>query len=102
MWMLGTTKTTKPKSGALRPLKKRSSSTDVPTADELPVTRAMLSAVRTELFERIDQAKTELRAEIQQVRVELQEVKAEIHGLKADMARLLFLVEEQNSRNKVV
>ena len=87
-----------------------------PTAAELPVTRAMLGAVRTELLERIDQAKSELRAEIQQVRAEVHELRAEvhelraevqsmkadIHGMRADIARMTLLFEEQNARNKVV
>jgi septal ring factor EnvC (AmiA/AmiB activator) len=80
----------------------------------------MLGEVRTELLERIDQSKNELRAEIQQVktelRAEIQElrgeisevkvgllaVQAELHAVRADVARIAFLVEEQNARNKVV
>jgi septal ring factor EnvC (AmiA/AmiB activator) len=102
-----------------------------PTAAELPVTRAMHSELRTELFERIDQTKSELRAEIHQtkselraeihqtkseLRAEIHEVKADVrelrvtvhrleagqHEVKAEMARVAFLVEEQNARNKVV
>lgn len=58
------------------------------TADDVPVTRGMLAEVRSELFSRIDQAKLELRGEIL--------------GIKADIARLGFLIEEQNARNKIV
>jgi hypothetical protein len=93
---------------------------EVPTAGELPVTRTMLSEVRTELIERIEHSKSELRAEMQLVKGELREeirqVKAEVHeikvrmhaheaglhGVKAELARLALLVEEQNARNKVV
>lgn len=65
------------------------------TADDVPVTAGMLAEVRSELLSRIDQTKLELRAEIQ-------EVKAELVGIKADVARLGFLIEEQNARNKIV
>jgi chromosome segregation ATPase len=87
-----------------------------PTAAELPATRVMLGAVRTELLERIDQTKHELKAEIQEVKAEIQEVRAEVHalkgevhdvkaglhGLQAAMARITLLFEEQNARNKIV
>ena len=87
------------------------------SAAELPATRAMLGAVRTELLERIDQTKVELRTEIQEtkaeLRAEIQDVKVELgarlgrveaglHEVKAEVARVAFLVEEQNARNKVV
>ncbi|MCC6558498.1 MAG: hypothetical protein IT372_36635 [Polyangiaceae bacterium] len=65
------------------------------TADELPVTRRMLVEVRGELLSRIDQTKEELKADIQAVKVD-------VHGVKADVARMLFLMEDQNARNKVV
>lgn len=111
---------------------RRSSKTPTPvSAAELPVTRAMLGEVRTELFERIDQSKNELRAEIQEakaelgaridhLRAEVHEVKAELsarldrleagqhrleaglHEVKAEVARVALLVEEQNARNRVV
>jgi len=88
----------------------------VPTAAEVPITRAMLSEVRTELLERIDQAKHELKAEIHGLKGEVHEVKAGLHqvearlhgveaglhGMRAEMARMATLLEEQNSRNKVV
>ena len=91
-----------------------------PTAAELPATRGMLGEVRNELLERIDQSKDELRGEIHQVKDELRgeihQVKTELsqiaiglhavqgglHAVRADMARIAFLVEEQNARNKVV
>src|SRR4051812_1728516 len=87
-----------------------------PKAAELPVTRAMLGEVRTELFQRIDQSKSELRAEIQEVKAEVHQVKAELHGVQAglhgvqaglhavqaEVARIGFLFEEQNACNKVV
>ena len=72
-----------------------SRSTNVPTAAELPVTRAMLGEARTELLERIAQVQDALEAKIH-------EVKAEIHEVKGGMARMLLLLEEQNARNKVV
>ena len=69
----------------------------------------MLSGVRTELLERIDQVKNELKADIHELRAEIHGVKAdihgvkaEIHGVKAEVARIAFLIEEQNARNKVV
>ena len=55
----------------------------------------MLAEARTELLERVDGLRDELKAEIH-------EVKAEIHEVKAQVARIAFLVEEQNARNKVV
>lgn len=101
----------------------RPSARRAPTAAEVPVTRAMLGEVRTELLERIDQAKDELRAEIHgvraelhhlkaevhelraeihEVKAELHEVKAGLHGVQAEVARIGLLIEEQNARNKVV
>lgn len=74
----------------------------MPTADELPVTRAMLSAVRTELLERVDQVQDKLEAKIHEVRAEVREIKADIHEIKGGMARMTLLLEEQNARNKVV
>lgn len=83
------------------------------TADDVPVTRGMIVAMRTELLERIDQGREEakaankrLDAKIDSVRAEMRaeihEVKAEIHEVKAGVARIEALVEEQNARNKVV
>jgi chromosome segregation ATPase len=96
-------------------------------AADVPVTRAMLGGVRTELLQRIDQAreeakegtqkldakidgvKAELKADIHKVKTELHEVKADlhnvkgaVHGMQAQMARIELLVEEQNARNKIV
>jgi hypothetical protein len=87
----------------------------------------MLGHLRTEVFVRIDQSESGLRAEIHQakseLRAEIHEVKADVrdlrvtvtrleagqhrleaaqHELKAEMARVAFLVEEQNVRNKVL
>jgi chromosome segregation ATPase len=98
-----------------------------PTANEVPVTRGMLTGVRTELLQRIDQGREEakaenqeldgkidtVRAEIHELRGELKgdmhrleagihEVKAELHEVKAGMARIEVLVEEQNARNRIV
>jgi hypothetical protein len=75
-----------------RPKRKASSpvsrSSEVPTAAEVPVTRAMLGEVRTELLERID--------------ARFHELEADIHDVKAGMARMTLLIEEQDTRNKVV
>jgi chromosome segregation ATPase len=102
-----------------------------PTAAEVPVTYAMLREVRTELLERIDQAKAELRSDMQrmearldakidaqgislrsemaELRAEVKEVKAdltalrgEVHGMRAELARVASMVEEQNARNRIV
>ena len=73
----------------------------------------MLGAVRDELLERIDQSREEARSDflrldgkIDAVKAELKAeiggVKADIHELKAGQARMLFLIEEQNARNKIV
>lgn len=59
-----------------------------PLNDDVPVTRGMLTGVRTELIERIDATRAELKAEIRDV--------------KAGLARIEVLVEEQNARNKIV
>jgi septal ring factor EnvC (AmiA/AmiB activator) len=82
-------------------------------ADEVPVTRGALAGVRTELLQRIDQAREEARADnqkldgkIEAVRAELRagfhEVRAELHEVKAAVARIEVLVEEQNARNRIV
>ncbi len=67
----------------------------MPSAAEVPVTRAMLGEVRTELIELIDARFHELKADIH-------ELKADIHEIKSGMARMMLLLEEQNARNKVV
>jgi chromosome segregation ATPase len=101
------------------------------TAGEVPVTRAMLGSVRTEVLQRIDQAreeakadtqkldakidtvkaelkadihevKAELKADIHEVKADIHQVKAAMHTMQAQMARIELLVEEQNARNKVV
>jgi hypothetical protein len=91
------------------------------------VTRALLGDVRTELLERIDQARNEfqagilgLRGDVNEARASLGSVAASVsalktelkadnhrleaglHEVKAEVARVAFLVEEQNVRNKVV
>jgi uncharacterized protein (UPF0335 family) len=81
----------KPSKQAARP-KKPSARTTAPTAAELPVTRAMLTDVRTELLERIDQAKHELGAEIAGVKAELG---AEIAGVKAELRAGLHDMQAQ-------
>ena len=72
------------------------------TSDEVPVTRGMLAGVRTELLQRIDAARAELKSEIHEVKAEIHQVKAEIHEVKAGIARIEVLVEEQNARNRIV
>jgi hypothetical protein len=62
-------------------LAKAGSVSSVPALDDVPATRGMLNATRIELLERIDGIES---------------------SLKADIARVIYLVEEQNSRNKVV
>jgi uncharacterized protein (UPF0335 family) len=76
--------------------------TEAPKADEVPVTAAMLRETRTELLERIDQAKSELRAEFAELRAEVHSLRADVHGMRAEIARIGLLVEEQNARNKIV
>jgi chromosome segregation ATPase len=56
-----------------------------PTADEVPVTRGMLTGVRTELFQRIDQGREEARAENQRLDGKIDAVRAEIHELRAEL-----------------
>jgi hypothetical protein len=101
---------------------RRSPEPTVPeNADQLPVTRAMLMGVRTEVIERItavderlggaiEHVETKLTGEIARVeskltgeivRVEAR-LSAQYHDLKADVARLGVLIEEQNARNSVV
>ena len=62
----------------------------------------MLAGVRTELLQRIDAARAELKSEIHEVKAEIHQVKAEIHEVKAGIARIEVLVEEQNARNRIV
>src|SRR5262249_36350819 len=78
--------------------------------------RGEIHLVKTELRAEIHQVKTELQAEIHQVKAGLHTVQiglndvqggllavqAGLHGVRGDMARIGFLVEEQNARNKVV
>jgi len=90
-----------------------SSKASAPTAAEVPVTAAMLGSVRTEVLQRIDQAREEARADNlrldakidavkAELKAELHGVKAGLHEVKAGMARIEVLVEEQNARNKIV
>lgn len=109
-------KRTSPDAKRASPRPSASRSASVPTADELPVTRAMLGELRTELLERIAQVHDALEARFHEVKAEIHEVKADIHSVKADihdvkadihelkagMARMLLLIEEQNARNRVV
>ncbi len=96
----------------------------IPTANEVPATCGMLGAVRTELLERIDQSRFELRAEMREMKHELRAemhemkgelraeigavavgldgVRAELYGVKAEVSRIACLMEEQNARNKIV
>jgi chromosome segregation ATPase len=80
----------------------------------------MLGSVRTEVLQRIDQAREEAKADTQKLDAKIDAVKAELktdmhamqaqmhgmqaqmHGMQAQMARIELLVEEQNSRNKIV
>jgi uncharacterized protein YPO0396 len=55
------------------------------TADEVPVTRAMLAGVRTELLERIDQGRAEAKADNQKLEAKIDAVHAELHEMKAEM-----------------
>jgi septal ring factor EnvC (AmiA/AmiB activator) len=89
------------------------SSASAPAAADVPVTGVMLGKVRTEVLQRIDQAREEARADNQrldakidavraELKADLHEVKAGMHGMQAQMARIEVLVEEQNARNKIV
>jgi chromosome segregation ATPase len=53
-----------------------------PKADEVPVTRAMLDGVRTEVLQRIDLARAEAKADTAELKAELI---AEIHGMRGQM-----------------
>ena len=48
------------------------------------------------------QMKEELRGEIRQHGVELAAMRNDIVGLRVDVSRVLYLVEEQNARNRIV
>src|SRR5262249_46470535 len=76
---------------------------DAPTAAEVPVSRAMLAGVRTEILQRIDHARREAKVDAQQLDAKIDSVKAElnaelnsvkaeltaeINGVKADIQRL--------------
>ncbi len=99
----------------------------IPVAADVPATSGMLSGVRIELIERIEQSREEananslrLNAKIDAVDAKVDavdakvdavnakidvvsaELKAQMHGMQGQMARIEVLVEEQNSRNKVV
>ena len=54
----------------------------IPTANDVPATCGMLGAVRTELLERIDQSRFELRAEMREMKHEL---RAEMHEMKGEL-----------------
>jgi outer membrane murein-binding lipoprotein Lpp len=93
---------------------------DTLTAADVPVTRAMLGSVRTEVLQRIDEVKADVQrldAKIDAVKAEMNAgingMQAQINGMQpqmngmhaqtqAKLARIEFLVEEQNARNKVV
>ncbi len=63
-------------------LAKAGLSAGIPGVDDVPATAGMLRGLRTELFERIDQTKHELRAEVSQTKHEL---RAEIQGVKTEL-----------------
>ena len=69
--------------------------------------------MKDELVQRIEQGdnqlrddmrqmKEELRGEIRQHGVELAAMRNDIVGLRVDVSRVLYLVEEQNARNRIV
>jgi chromosome segregation ATPase len=63
----------------------RSTKTSAPTADEVPVSRAMLTGVRGEVLQRIDQAREETRADLQRLDGKIDAVRAELHEVKAEL-----------------
>jgi chromosome segregation ATPase len=87
----------------------------VPTADEVPVTRGMLSGVRTEFLQRLDQGREEAKAEkqeldgtidavraelkvdIQKVDAKLDAVRVELHEVRADIHRLDASIHEMKA-----
>lgn len=74
----------------------------VPPVSELPVTRSMLYGVRDELAARID----ETNARIDQLSARMDQLSARMDQLeastRASARRIETLVEEQESRNRVV
>ena len=94
----------------------RKTSTPVPTATDVPVTNTMLGKVRTEVLQRIDQAREEARADnqrldakidagkadVQGVKAEIHDLKEAFHGMQAQLTRMEVLIEAQDARNKIV
>ncbi len=70
--------------------------------DLLPATEGMLRLVRTELKENISELRSEMKAEFMRTDARIQDVLTVSHGIAAEVARLGVLVEEQNSRNRIV
>jgi chromosome segregation ATPase len=70
----------------------RSIKPSTPTADEVPVNRAMLMGVRSEVLHRIDQGREEARADNQRLEGNIQRLDGKIDAvraeLKADIQRL--------------
>lgn len=87
-----------------------------PSERDIPATCGMLSDVRTELVERFDAAdkridavekridavENRLMGEIHRLEAAVHGVASEVHSLKSQVARVSYLVEEQNARNKIV
>ncbi|MBK8258126.1 MAG: hypothetical protein IPK82_36355 [Polyangiaceae bacterium] len=93
---------------------------DIPVAVDVPATCGMLWAVRDEVIARMESRFAQVDARFAQVDARFAQVDArfaqvdarfvqlersltsQIQDVKADVARVIFLVEEQNARNKVV
>ncbi len=102
-----------------KPPKKRLNPIKIPRADadSQPASRKMLSLVRDELNETIEQVRIELKEDIRKVRIELtgeiEQVRGDVAQFRAEMKinfseiraithRTSLLVEEQNANNRIV
>lgn len=63
--------------------------------EDLPATQGMLQLVRNELKSDISELRAEMKSGFSQF-------DSQFDGLRSEFSRVAFLVEEQNSRNKVV
>lgn len=67
----------------------------VPQSKDLPATQGILHLVRMEL-------KSEMKAGFSQVNARFNQVDARFEQVLSEIARIGILVEEQNSRNRIV
>jgi hypothetical protein len=73
-----------------------------PRTKDLPATQGMLTLARSELKADVRELRAEMNARFSQMDAKFERVLGAVHHVAAEVARIGVLVEEQNSRNRIV